>query len=86
MTFKTIGPARLGIDLRGNRFTDSRGAQELANGAGTRLYSVLGGVRATFPPPPLLHAVKPYVQGSAGLGRSDYGLLTGRERPAFARQ
>ncbi len=40
---------------------------------GARIYSVLGGVRGVFHTP--LAPLKPYIQLSAGLGRSDYGLF-----------
>jgi hypothetical protein len=70
--FLKLGPVRLGADLRGSILTTKRGANVSFNGNGTRIYSVLGGVRAAFhTPKPFL---KPYIQGSVGLGRSDYGL------------
>ncbi|MBB5317558.1 hypothetical protein [Tunturibacter empetritectus] len=71
--FKKLGPVTLGADLRGSILTTKRGAYEKFNGGGARIYSVLGGVRAVFHTP--LAPLKPYVQGSVGLGRSDYGLL-----------
>ena len=71
--FKTVGPICLGADLRGNVESSSRGAGVTSVGAGSHLYSVLGGVRGAF------HTrysfLEPYVQLSGGLGRSDYGLL-----------
>ena len=71
--FKTLGPLRLGADLRGNFESSTRGGGVTAVGAGAHLYSVLGGVRGAF------HTrysfLEPYVQVSGGLGRSDYGLL-----------
>ena len=42
--------------------------------AGARIYSALGGVRGVFRTP--VKPLKPYLQLSAGLGRSDYGLFT----------
>jgi hypothetical protein len=78
----SFGPVRLGADLRFSHLTDRRGAQSAADGAGTRVYSTLGGVRASFHTPYKL--LQPYIQGSAGLGRSDYGLLfdsTGKANP-----
>lgn len=85
--FKTLGPLRLGADLRGSILTTKRGAQATANGAGTRVDSVLGGVRGVFHTP--IVPLKPYVQLSAGLGRSNYGLYgpslsNGFEYHAFA--
>ena len=71
--FRTVGPVRLGVDARGNVERSSRGAGAVNVGAGSHLYSILGGVRGSF------HTrysfLSPYVQLSAGLGRSDYGLL-----------
>ena len=71
--FKTLGPVRLGADVRGNFESSSRGAGVTSVGAGSHLYSALGGLRGAF------HTrysfLEPYVQLSGGLGRSDYGLL-----------
>jgi hypothetical protein len=72
--FLKLGPVKLGADLRGSILTTKRGAYVNFNGGGARIYSALGGVRAAFHTPhPWL---KPYIQGSVGLGRSDYGLFT----------
>ncbi len=72
--FKTVGPALLSADLRGIYETSKRGAQNNSDGAGTIHYAGLGGVRATFHTPyPIL---RPYVLGSAGYARSNYGVLT----------
>ena len=72
--FKRIGPALLSADLRGVIESDKRGAPTFSNGAGIRLYSGLGGVKASFRP--VLRFFAPYVQASAGYGRSNYGVLT----------
>jgi hypothetical protein len=45
-----------------------------ANGPGAHIYSALGGVRASFQTP--IKSLKPYIQGSVGLGRSDYGIFS----------
>jgi hypothetical protein len=74
--FMKLGPVRLGADLRGSILTTKRGAYINFNGPGARIYSVLGGVRGSFQTP--IKSLKPYVQLSAGLGRSDYGLYSGR--------
>ncbi|WP_158942031.1 hypothetical protein [Granulicella sp. S190] len=71
--FLKLGPIKLGADLRGSILTTKRGGYESFNGGGARIYSTLGGVRAVFKTP--FAPLKPYVQGSVGLGRSDYGLL-----------
>jgi hypothetical protein len=70
--FKKLGPVTLGADLRGSILTTKRGAYVNFNGPGARVYSALGGVRAVFKTP--VRPLKPYIQGSVGLGRSDYGL------------
>ena len=72
--FMKLGPVRLGADLRGSILTTKRGAYVNFNGSGARIYSALGGVRASFHTP--ISSLKPYIQASAGLGRSDYGLFT----------
>jgi hypothetical protein len=74
--FMKLGPVRLGADLRGSILTTKRGAYINFNGPGARIYSVLGGVRGSFQTP--VKSLKPYLQISAGLGRSDYGLYSGR--------
>jgi hypothetical protein len=77
---KKAGIVTLGADVRGSIMTTKRGAYENFNGPGARIYSVLGGVRAEFHPP--LKVLKPYVQGSVGLGRSDYGLYSNQSQSA----
>jgi hypothetical protein len=72
--FKRLGPVTLGADLRGTILTTKRGAYVNFNGPGARIYSVLGGARAVFHTP--VKPLKPYIQASAGLGRSDYGLYS----------
>ena len=71
--FMKLGPVKLGVDARGSILTTKRGAYINFDGPGARIYSVLGGVRASFHTP--IAALKPYIQGSVGLGRSDYGLF-----------
>jgi hypothetical protein len=74
--FLKLGPMKLGADLRGSILTTKRGAYINFNGPGARIYSLLGGVRGSFQTP--VKSLKPYLQISAGLGRSDYGLYSGR--------
>ena len=71
--FWKLGPVKLGADLRGSILTTKRGGYVNFNGGGARIYSTLGGVRAVFHTP--IRVLKPYIEGAAGLGRSDYGLL-----------
>jgi hypothetical protein len=72
--FKSFGPVRLGVDLRGSTVNTHRGAQVSSDGAGAHIYSGLGGVRMSFHTP--VKYIKPYVEGAAGIGRSNYGVLT----------
>jgi hypothetical protein len=72
--FMKVGPVKLGVDARGSVVTTKRGAYQNFNGSGARIYSVLGGVRAEFHTPVV--QLKPYIEGVAGLGRSDYGLVS----------
>ena len=72
--FKSFGPIRLGVDARGVITNSKRGAELSAQGIGVRIGSGLAGVRAVIRTP--LPYLKPYVQGSAGIGKSDYGFLT----------
>ena len=69
--FKSIGRVRLGVDLRGSIASSSHGADPSNAGSGGRLYTAMGGLRATFPTKYKLLA--PYVQGSVGLARTDAG-------------
>lgn len=71
--FKTLGPVRLGVDLRGSSINTNRGAQVTSDGAGTHISSGLGGVRLSFHTP--VKYIRPYVEGAAGIGRSNYGVL-----------
>jgi hypothetical protein len=70
--FKTLGPVRLGVDVRASVTDSKQGVYTVSRGSGTRIYSTLGGIRASFHTP--IKVIKPYIQVSAGLGRSDYGL------------
>ena len=72
--FKSIGPVRLGLDVRGSSINTVRGAQVGSNGPGTHIFSGLGGVRLSFHTP--IKYIRPYVEGAAGIGRSNYGVLT----------
>ena len=72
--FKQVGSVLLTADARGVLQTTKQGAQADAEGAGTRIYSGLGGIKATFRTP--YHFLNPYVQGSIGYARSNYGVLT----------
>ena len=75
--FLKLGPVKLGADLRGSIVTTKRGAFTNANGGGARINSALFGVRAVFHAPIMRSIVKPYIQGSAGIGSTNYGLLYG---------
>lgn len=71
--FRTIGPVRLGLDLRGGTFRSNKSATSAAGGNNaTGLDDVLLGVRGSF------HTryswLSPYVQVSAGYARSNATL------------
>jgi hypothetical protein len=72
--FRDFGPVRLGFDARVVDVSSKRGGQVSANGSGAKIYSGLGGVRA------VIHTrydfLKPYVEGAAGFGKSNYGILS----------
>ena len=72
--FRNVGPVRVGVDVRGSLLQTKRGADADFLGAGTHINSVLGGVRVSFHAPLKILQLKPYLQASAGLGRSDFGL------------
>ena len=75
--FKLGHLVKLGADARGTITTTKRGAYTDANGGGARVNSALFGVRAVFNAP-LFHTIlRPYVQGSVGIGSSNYGILYG---------
>ena len=73
--FKDYGPVRLGADVRGSIVTTHRGALKDSNGAGARINSGLAGLRVSLRTP--VSYLKPYVEGAAGVGTSNYGVLTG---------
>lgn len=70
--FFHLGPVKLGVDGRGTVTTAKRGAEKNSNGTGARLYSGLGGVRAVFRTRWV--PIRPYVEGAAGIARTDYGV------------
>lgn len=69
--FRQYGPVKVGIDGRFTIATTNHGADPAAAGSGGRLYTVLGGVRTTFPGHFTILA--PYAQANFGLGRTDFG-------------
>lgn len=71
--FKTFGIVRLGADVRGSIESSKRGAETSSDGGGARLESGLAGVRAVFHTK--YSALQPYLEGAAGIGRSNYGIL-----------
>ena len=67
--FKNYGRVRLGVDARaGSTITSKNGAQFLT-GPKPRIFSALGGVRASFST--RYEALRPYVEGAVGIGRSN---------------
>ena len=73
--FKTIGPVLLSADARGVISSSHQGAQQASEGAGTRIYSGLGGLKASINTHYRVLDLSPYVQGSVGYARSNYGVL-----------
>ena len=71
---KTFGLVTLAADLRGSETNTHQGAQAASEGTGAHLYSGLGGLQARFRTPK--RYLLPYVQGSVGYGRTNYGVLT----------
>lgn len=68
--FKSYGPVRFGVDLRGGEGHSNKSAVSSAGGAdATATQNVMGGVRASFHTP--FRILKPYVEGAAGWGRSN---------------
>lgn len=66
--FFNLGPVRLGAELRTTVFSGSKSASRYYS-SNYRLYSTLGGVRASFNTP--IRLVKPYVVGSVGVARTN---------------
>lgn len=75
--FKLGHLVKLGADARGSITTTKRGAYIDANGGGARVNSALFGIRAVFNAPIMHTILRPYIQGSFGLGSSNYGILYG---------
>jgi hypothetical protein len=72
--FKTFGPVTLSADLRGVLTKTHQGAQVYSEGSGSHNYSALGGLKVSSTS--LFKHVIPYIQGSGGYARSNYGVLT----------
>lgn len=63
--FRSFGPVRVGVDVRGNFLSASKSATTYEGGPGLERYnSGLGGLRATFRTP--FKVLRPYAQVSAG--------------------
>jgi hypothetical protein len=75
--FKVGHLVKLGVDARGTITNTKRGAYTNANGGGARINSGLFGVRAVFNAPFMHTILRPYVQGSVGIGSTNYGILYG---------
>ncbi len=72
--WRSFGPARLGVDLRTSFLNSNKRADVYQGGTDiVRHYSGLGGVRATFNTP--IRILKPYVQASAGVGRTNSAAI-----------
>ena len=80
--FRTVGPMRLGLDLRGGDFHSNKSATSSAGGTNTTgLDDVLLGVRGSF------HTryswLSPYAQVSAGYARSNAAEPFGTGSPGY---
>jgi hypothetical protein len=80
--FRTVGPVRLGLDLRGGDFHSNKSATSSAGGANaTGLDDVLLGLRGSF------HTryswLSPYAQVSAGYARSNATEPFGAISPGY---
>ena len=73
--FKSYGRVRLGVDVRGGATIQSKNAAQYFTGPKPRIYSALGGIRASFPT--RFDALRPYVQGSVGMARSNFQTSAG---------
>lgn len=69
--FRTIGPVRLGVDVRGSITNSTQSAYKNFVAAGGHLSSGLGGIRGSFHTPVL--RLKPYVEGMVGVARTNFG-------------
>ncbi len=67
--WRTFGPARIGFDVRASSTVGNKNAVQYASGPQPRIYSALGGVRASFQLKTL--SLRPYVQGSVGWDRTN---------------
>jgi hypothetical protein len=68
--FRSLGPFRLGVDLRGSVLNSNKSATtSLASTDSVRHYAFMGGPRASFNTP--LHWLHPYAQISGGFGRTN---------------
>lgn len=74
--FRTIGPARLGVDVRSDILTSNKRADSSAGGVGIfRQYAVMGGARASFATP--ISWLRPYAEILVGYTRNNAsGLYT----------
>ncbi len=69
--FKTYGPVRLGVDVRGSITNSTQSAYTSYNAGGGHIASALGGVRGSFHTP--IISLKPYVEGMIGVARTNFG-------------
>jgi hypothetical protein len=67
---RTFGPVTLGADVRASFLNSNKSAFSFQGGSDfARHFSALGGARATFKTP--FKVLRPYIQASVGLGRTD---------------
>lgn len=74
---KTLGPVRLGVDLRVGSTVGNKNAATYFNTARPRVFTALAGVRGSFGTP--LPRLRPYIEGAVGYAKSNVGVP---EQPA----
>lgn len=67
--WKTVGPVRVGFDVRASSTLSNKNAVQYAGSPGPHIFSVLGGVRGSVKIPVL--SMRPYAQASVGWDRTN---------------
>ena len=73
--FKNYGRVRLGVDARAGSTITGKNAAQFLSGPKPRIFSALGGVRASFST--RYDVLRPYVEGVVGIGKSNLQTSTG---------
>ena len=67
--FKTYGPVRLGVDVRGSSLMGNKNAATYFNTARPRVFSALGGIRVSARTP--IFRLRPYAEGAVGFANTN---------------